>query len=200
MEQRYVINIARQFGSLGRPIAKRLSEILEIEYYDRDIVEKAAKIMNLPISVISSVEEKHKKSGFFNMLFPLGTESNDMQDKVFSVQRDIILNIAEKKSCIIVGRCSDYILNTNTNRLNIFIYASYEDRYNNCIESLHMSPEEAKKMINEVDKARDAYHMKYAKYLPGDLKHTDLLINSSLLGVEGTAQYLADLIKIKYYS
>lgn len=198
MSKKYVITITRQFGSLGRPIAKRLSEILDIEYYDRDIVEKAAKIMNQPVSIISNIEEKHKHSGFFNMLFPLGNESHDMQDKVFNVQRDIILNIAEKESCIIVGRCSDYILDTNVNRLNVFIFASYEDRFKNCIETLHMSPDEAKKMIREVDKARNAYHMKYAKYLPGDLNHTDVLINSSLLGVEGTAQYLADLIKLKY--
>ena len=200
MEQKYVINIARQFGSLGRPIAKRLSEILGIEYYDRDIVEKAAKIMNLPVSVISNAEERHKKSNFFNMLFPLGTESHDMQEKIFNVQRDIILNISEKESCIIVGRCSDYILDTNTNRINIFIYAPYEDRYKNCIEALHMTPEEARKMIHEVDKARNAYHMKYAKYLPGDLNHTDLILNSSLLGVEGTAQFLAETIRIKYPS
>jgi len=106
--KKFVITINRNFGSLGRPIAKRLSELLNVEYYDRDIVEAAAKKMNLPVSVISRIEEK--RSGFFSMLFPLGNDSPEHQRAVFEAQSEIIRDIAAKESCIIVGRCADYVL------------------------------------------------------------------------------------------
>ena len=74
MSEKFIVTITREFGSMGRPIAKRLSELLHVEYYDRDIVEAASQKLDLPVSVISNEEEKDT-SGFFEMLFPLGTES-----------------------------------------------------------------------------------------------------------------------------
>ena len=105
----YSVTITRQFGSLGRPIAKCLSEMLEIEYYDRDIVEATAKKMGLPVSLISDAEES-AKSAFFQMGYPLGMGTTDTQNEIFNEQVKIIKDIADKESCIIVGRCSDYIL------------------------------------------------------------------------------------------
>lgn len=195
--QHFVITIARQFGSLGRPIARELSGYLGIQYYDRDIVEEVSHKMNLPVSTISASEEK-AKSLFFNMKYPLGTATTPTQDKIFSVQREIILNLAEKESCIIVGRCSDYILEGMKNHISIFIHAPYAARMDNCVNRLHLSEQEAEKMIAAVDKARNSYHLRYAHYLPYDVNHKDLLINSSQLGVEGTAQYLADFIRKKF--
>ncbi len=195
--EKYIITINRQFGSLGRPIAKHLSELLGIEYYDRDIVEKVAQKMNLPVSIISSEEESAKKS-FFKMQFPLGKGTTDTQDKIYDVQRKIIDSIADKESCIIVGRCSDYILHNYPRIMRIYIYAPYEERLKNCINNLHMTNENASKMIHEVDHARDAYHLRYAGYLPSDLNHNDLLIDSSFLGIDKTAEQLAFLIKNKF--
>ena len=192
--KKYVITITRQFGSLGRPIARELAESLGIEYYDRDIVEEVSRKMNLPVSTISESEEK-ARSLFFNMKYPLGTATTPTQDKIFSAQREIILNLAEKETCIIVGRCSDYILENMKNHISIFIYAPYEARMDNCVNRLHLTRQEAEKMISSVDRARNSYHLRYAHYLPYDINHKDLLINSSLLGVEGTAKYLAELIR-----
>lgn len=194
--KKFVITITREFGSLGRPIAKRLSELLGVEYYDRDIVEATAKQMNLPVSVISSTEEK--KSGFFRMLFPLGTESVEQQKRLFDVQANIIRGLAEKESCIIVGRCADYILEDDPNAIHVYIYAPYADRLANCVGSLGMKKEEAKRMIAEVDKARAAYHKFFAKYAQGDPKHKHLIMNSELLEVEGTAQALAAIARVKF--
>jgi Cytidylate kinase len=194
--ENYVLTITRDFGSLGRPIAKRLSEILKIEYYDRDIVEAAAKRMHLPVSLISNEEEKG--TGFFRMLFPLGMESPEWQEKIFRTQQSIICDLAAKDPCIIVGRCSDSILADEKNAIHIYIYASYQDRYNNCIQSLGMQPEEAKRMIAQVDKARRSYHNQYAKYAYNDQNHKDLMVNSSLLGVEGTAQLLAGVVQLRF--
>lgn len=195
--ENYVITITRDFGSLGRPIARRLSELLHIEYYDRDIVEAAAKHMDLPVSVISNEEEKG--SGFFRMLFPLGTESPERQEKIFRTQQKIISGLVSKGPCIIVGRCSDYILASEPNAAHIYIYAPYQDRLDNCIHSLGMQPDEAKRMIADVDKARRSYHRQYAHYECDDPEHKDLLVNSSLLGVDGTAQLLAEMAKLKFH-
>lgn len=191
--EKYIVTINRQFGSLGRPIAKKMSEILDIEYYDRDIVEKVSKEMDLPVSLVSDEEESTGK--FFKMQFPLGTGNGNAQNKIFEAQQNVIATLAGKGSCIIVGRCSDHILRNEPNLTRIFIYASEEMRLKNCVESLNMDPDEAKKMIRNVDKARDSYHMRYAKYLPGDFDHNDIMIDSSVLGTEGTAVFLADFIK-----
>ncbi len=190
----YVITINRQFGSLGRPIARKMSELLGIEYYDRDIVDAVAKDMNMPVSAVSDNEETARTS-YFSMKFPLGNGTTAVQQDIFESQRRIIANLADKENCIIVGRCSDYILRNHPNIMRIFIYAPTEIRYKNCVENLNMKPENARKMIAEVDKARDAYHMHFAKYLPSDVNHNDIMINSSFLGIDGTAAYLVDLVK-----
>lgn len=196
MEKKYVITITREFGSLGRPIAKRLSELLGIEYYDRDIVEATAKRMNLPVSTLSKKEEK--VSGFWRMILPLGEDSPEQQRRIFEVQSQIIQDIAEKESCIIVGRCADYVLRDDPDAVHVYIYASYADRLANCVGTLGMEKNEAKHMIAEVDKARMAYHKHFAKYAPGDPKYKHIIINSALLEVEGTAQALATIIRQKY--
>ena len=193
----YVITINRQFGSLGRQVARKMSEILGIEYYDRDIVDTVAKEMNMPVSVISD-EEESAKSSYFSMKFPLGNGTTDVQEEIFETQRRIIATLADRENCIIVGRCSDYILRNHPRLLRVFIYAPREQRFKNCVENLHMDPGEAKKMMAEVDKARQAYHMHFTRYLPYDFDHTDLLVNSSYLGVDGTADYLAGLVKKKF--
>ena len=201
MNKKYVVTITREFGSLGRPIAKLMAEKLGIEYYDRDIVEQAAKKLNLPTSVIDEMEESAKKvqkSPFARMMYPLGKGTDLMQDKIFEAQQNIISFLTERETCIIVGRCSDSTLSEVENSIHIFIYAPFKDRVRNCIETLHMEEAEAKKMIVAVDEARDSYHMQYAGYLPNDNKHKDILINSSVLGIEGTADYLVDFIRRKF--
>lgn len=200
--EKFVITITRQFGSLGRPVAKRMSEILGIEYYDRDIVDQAAKKLKLPVSVINQEEEKAAKqelSPFSRMMFPLGKGTSTTQDKIFEAQKNIIQFLAEKNSCIIVGRCSDFILSEEKNLMNIYIYASYEARLKHCIDDLGMDETEARRMIKSVDEARDSYHMQYAGYLPDDKRFKNILIDSSLFGVEGTAEFLAEAVKRKFY-
>ena len=198
---KYVITITRQFGSMGRPIAKRMAEILGIEYYDRDLVDHAAEQLNHPVSVIDEVEEKANglaRNPFFRMTSPLGSGTTATQDKVFEAQQNIIKFLAEKETCVIVGRCADFTLSEMENAIHIYIYASYEARLEHCIKDLNMEESEAKSMIVAVDKARDSYHMNFTGYMPDDKKHKDIMIDSSLLGVEGTAEYLAELVRRKF--
>lgn len=197
MDEKFVVTIARQFGSLGRPIARKVSEKLGIQYYDRDIVELTAKNLNLPVSTISDAEES-AKSAFFNMNYPLGMGTTGIQDSIFAAQRKIIVNLAEKESCIIVGRCADHILRDCKNIINIFIYAPYEARLINCVERLDMRLDEAKRMIASVDKARESYHRHYCGYSMSDKDYKHVMLDSSLLGVDGTCDILTDIIKNRF--
>jgi cytidylate kinase len=195
--KKFTITIAREFGSMGGPIARELSKELGVKFYDRDIVEEVSKKLNLPISTISNEEEKANHL-LFSHMFPLGTDEDYMQDIIFDVQKDIILDLAKKESCILVGRCSNHILEKEKNNINIFIYAPYQKRIQNCVNSLGMTISEAKRMISSVDKARNTYHKKYAGYLPNSPEHTNLMIDSSLLGVTGTAKLIAGVVQQLY--
>ena len=197
MEKQYIITIVREFGSMGRPIARRLSELLGIEFYDRDIVEETARKMNLPVSVIS-INEENQGSAYSRMRFPLGKSSREKQDEIFRVQSEIIRSLAKRESCVIVGRCSDYILLDFENRLSICVSAPVETRIENCVSSLGMDEETAMQMTVEVDKARRKYHKRYANYSPEDIKNKNLLIDSSFFGIEGTARLIAEIAKSKF--
>ena len=200
-KETYVVTIQRQFGSMGRPIARSMSEKLGIEFYDRDLVDQAAQKLNLPVSRVRENEEIGEKKGrnpFWQMLLPLGSESPDEQDKIFEAQKNIIQFLAEKESCIIVGRCSDFILHDMKNAMHIYIYAPFEVRVRNSVEQLGLSEDEARKMCVEVDKARDSYQQRYAGCLLDDKRTKHLLIDSSLFGVEGTAEFLVDAVKRRF--
>lgn len=195
---KYVVTITRQFGSLGRPIAIKLAELLDIPLYDRDIVEEAAARMNLSLQEAASYEETGH-SGFLYMKTPLIGKTMELKEKLFETEKKIIIDLAQKESCIIVGRCSDYILRQQPRHLNVFIYAPFDARMKNCVESLGMEVHEAQKMIEDVDKARAAYHKRYTRFAPEALNYNQLMIDSSLLGEEGTAEMLAQIIKKKFY-
>ncbi|MGN0427131.1 MAG: AAA family ATPase [Agathobacter sp.] len=194
-EKKYVITISRQFGSLGRPIAKKLAERLGIAYYDREIVDRTAKEMNMTVSEIVELEES-VKGGFFQMKYPLGLGTSAVRDRIFENQKRIIKELAEKESCIIVGRCADSILYEYENTLHIYIYAPEDKRFEVCKKDFGMDPIEAKRMMVEVDKARERYHMEYAGFLPSDARYKDLLIDSSVLGIDKTVDLIENYVKL----
>lgn len=200
-EIKYVITIERQFGSMGQPIARKLSELLGIKCYDNEIIAEAAKMLNLPVSLVDDNEESAiSQSGWFkHMKFPQKLSSaSDIQNRIFNSQQEIIRSLAKKESCIIVGRCADFALEDMDNVVNIYIYAPYDVRLMHCVNDLKLEEAVAKKTIMEVDKARDAYHLNYAGYKPADPLHKDILINSDFLGIEKTAKLLAEAIKKKF--
>ncbi|MCR5290274.1 MAG: cytidylate kinase-like family protein [Treponema sp.] len=198
--EKFVITVGRQFGSMGRPIAKTLAEKLGINYFDRDIVEEVAKRMNMPLSIVSNEEEaaSSKFGQFGKMLFPLGKQTTELQDKIFEVQRCVIMDFIDKGPCILVGRCADYIARDCANLFRIYIYAPFEERVKNCVQFLNMTESDALKMCRDVDRARSAYHKQYAGYdcMSGEVM--DCMINSSSLGIDGTISALEVLIRQRF--
>lgn len=200
MNDTYTIVIQRTFGSNGRAIARKVADKLGIRFYDRDIVEQVANTLNMPVSTISDEEEK-AHSGLHHLMemFPLGTDSNYMQDMIFSVQKDIILKLANEENCIIVGRCADYLLRNRKNNLNVYIYAPYAHRLKVCVEEFGMSTDEAKHMILSVDKARSAYHKRYTGYYSNDERYQDLMINAAVLPVDDIVDLIVEVAKKRFH-
>ena len=192
--KQYVITLSRQFGSLGRTIAQHMAAELGIDFYDRDIVEETASRMGLPVSVISSKAE-HSDSIYFRRQYPLGTGLASMQDEIFMIQKNIIRDLAQKESCIIVGRCADSILIDMENHLNVYIYAPLEAWLRNCTDTLKMDEKKARKMIREVDRARTLYHRRYCPEYVDAFTNKDIMLDSSRFGVEGCAKILVALAK-----
>lgn len=192
--QNFTITISRQFASLGRTIAQKLSEELDIPFYDRDIVEETSKRLGEPISTISS-EEESIQPYLLKRKYPLGMGVANIQDEIYEVQTNIIRDLAKKESCIIVGRNANHILKDEENVLNIYVYAPYESRYDNCINVLGMKPQNAKHMIKAVDQARDQYRKHYAKSYKSNYDGYDIMIDSSSFGVEGAVKTLKMIVE-----
>lgn len=192
--KQYVVTISRQFGSMGRMIAQQLSRELGVEFYDRDIVEETASRMGLPVSVISNTEE-NSKSIYFKQQYPLGMGIASMRDEIFLIQKNIIRDLAQKESCIIVGRCADSILMDMENHLNVYIYAPMGARLRNAVELAKLDEKTARKMIREIDRSRELYHRRYCPEYVDPSTNKDIMIDSSRFGSEGTVKILAGLVR-----
>lgn len=195
--KQYVITISRQFGSLGRSIAQALSQELGVDFYDRDIVEQTAKRMGLPVSVISNSEE-NARSVYFRRIYPLGMGLPSLKDEIFLVQKNIIEDLANKGSCIIVGRCAGSILADRPNHLGVYIYAPYRERFKSCTQRLGMDEATAQKMIREVDRSRELYHRHYCPEVKDPFTDHDIMLDSSFFGVEGSAKLLAHIARERF--
>ena len=192
--KQYVVTISRQFGSMGRMTAQQLSRELGVDFYDRDIVEETASRMGLPVSVISNTEE-NSKSIYFKQQYPLGMGIASMRDEIFLIQKNIIRDLAQKESCIIVGRCADSILTDMENRLNVYIYAPMDARLRNAVELAKLDEKTAKKMIREIDRSRELYHRRYCPEYVDASTNKDIMIDSSRFGAEGTVKILAGVVR-----
>lgn len=193
----YVVTISRQFGSMGRTIAEKMSKELGINYLDREIVEAAAQRMGYPVKTVSEAEES-AGTVFQPKRIPFNLGIYSITDEIFEVEKNIIYDRAMKESCIIVGRCADSILKDFENHLNIYVYAPYEARLHNCIHELMMNEKTARRMIKEVDTARENYQRKYCPEVSGIYDNKDIMINSSSFGVDATADILVDIVKKKW--
>lgn len=190
----YTITISRQFASLGRTIAQKLSEELSIPFYDRDIVEETAKRLGEPISTVSA-EEESIQPYLLKRKYPLGMGVANIQDEIYEIQTNIIKDLMKKGSCIIVGRNANHILKNEEHVLNVYVYAPYEKRYENCIDVLSMKPHNAKHMLKAVDHAREQYRKHYSKEYRSSFDGYDIMIDSSSFGVDGSVKILKAMVE-----
>ena len=197
MEKKIIINIGRQFGGGGRGVAYELGRKLNIPVYDREIINQAAKDSGFGAEFF---KERDEKRGFFSFteIFASGFSDteNYMSDRgIFKLQSQTIEKIAEQGSAIIVGRCADYILRDNEHTLNVFLTSPLDVRAERVASRQGMSLEEAKAKVLEKDKKRAEYYNYYTFGEWGAAETYDLCIDSSILGIEGTADFIIDFAK-----
>ena len=198
MEKKIIINIGRQFGGGGRGVAYELGRKLNIPVYDREIISQAAKDSGFGAEFF---KERDEKRGFFSFteIFANGfggDTENYMSDRgIFKLQSQTIEKIAEQGSAIIVGRCADYILRENENTLNVFLTSPLEVRAERIASRQGMSLENARAKALEKDKKRAEYYNYYTFGEWGVAGNYDLCIDSSILGIEGTADFIIDFAR-----
>lgn len=191
---RKIITISREFGSGGRYIGKLLAEKLGISFYDKDIILKTAEETGLSKKFIEQQGEHSPLKNMFAYAF-VGRDSTgaSMDDYVFNAQRKIILQLAEKEDCVIVGRCADVILKDVEGCVNIFIHGEKKEKIERIKKLYEKSDEEAVKLMKEMDKKR-AINYKYNTDKEwGRAKNYTMCLNSSALGYEKCVEMIAHL-------
>lgn len=197
-----IVNIGRQYGSGGHKIGELIAQELKIDFYDSKLVNLTAQASGICKDCLEAIDEKRRwfTSIFSNISPNTSTYSNInnplSEESLFKVQSEVIKKLAAQKPCLFVGRCADYVLRDNQLCINIFCYASLDFKAKNLIQYQNMnSKEEAIKTMSKQDKLRASYYNHFTNKIWGDKSSYHLMIDTSVLGIEGTALYLTDFIK-----
>ncbi len=199
MAKKIIITIARQYGSGGREIGERVAELLGIPLYDKEIITDAAAKGSLDEEVIKKVDESAANSLLYTLAMGsniLGTTMHfgykmPLNDKLFILQSEVIKEYAKEGSCVVIGRCADYVLKDEPNVLRLFIYGDLDHRQAR-IKERHPEIKSSQIIdaINKTDKRRSSYYNFYTGNKWGKYDNYDMAINSSTLGIEHTAQVI----------
>lgn len=201
MSEHLVITIGREYGSGGREIGKKLAEALGIKFYDKELIRMAAKESGMSQEAFEKVDEIASGSLLYSVVTSTYGASNlldlPLNDKLFILQANIIKTVAQKEDCIIVGRCADYILKDKVACINLFIHAPLEKRVAHAVANYGLEADKAKQKISKIDKKRATYYNYYTNNKWGKAKNYDLAIDSSVLGIDGTVDFIKQFIEAK---
>lgn len=201
MKDNYIINIGRQFGSGGRLIGGELAKKLGISFYDKELISIASKESGLGKEFFEGADEKKRPS--FSGLFGLRTNvvgseffnSYLSNETLFKIQSDVIRELAEKGSCVFVGRCADYILRDNPRCLNIFITGDTDDKVKRVAIRQGLPEDKIEDLLEKTDKNRAGYYNYYTNKTWGAADSYHICINSSVLGIDGTVDLIVEILK-----
>lgn len=200
-----IITIGREYGSGGRTIGKLVASKLGIKYYDRELIDEAAKESGLSPEFIEKTEQSLTGSFLYNlamgnsysygMLSPSGSNVLPLTMQVFLAQQQAVLKFAEEP-CVIVGRCADYILRDREDILKVFVYSTDEKRIERAIKEYGIEDvKKAKEQIVKSDKARARHYSTFTDWDWADRSHYDLMINSGVMGTEASADLICSIAK-----
>ncbi|NLL76744.1 MAG: cytidylate kinase-like family protein [Clostridiales bacterium] len=197
-----IITIARQFGSGGREIGEQVAKHFNIPCYDKELLTRAAKESGFCEEMIQTHDERPTNSFLYNLVmdtYSFGYNASSFVDmpishKVFLAQFNTIKKIADEGPCIIVGRCADYALNDYKNCVHLFIYGDEETKIKRIMNKYDLPEAKAKDMMSKKDKQRQSYYNYYSSKRWGLAESYDLCINSSVLGIEGTANLIIQFV------
>ena len=189
-----VVTIGCEYGAGGPQIGKMLAEALNIEYYDRDLIDKVVDQLGVDKELVKEADTKAKVKYSFET--SLGPRYANLTNRVIYTQYEVLHNMAEKSSCVIIGRSANYILKDRDDVLNFFIYAPKDVRIGSIMEQDHVSRDKAEAEIDYYDEMNHSRHKYITGTYRGDRRGRDLMIDSSRLGWEKTAKYLLMFIEM----
>ncbi len=176
-----VITISREYASGGRYVGKLLADKLGINFYDKELITLAAKESGLSKKYIEEIDENSRRT------------END--DRIFIAESKVIKKLAKNESCVIVGRCADYILKDNKDVLKVFLYSDEDNKVNRAVKYYGLDKNKAPKIISKINKEREKHYKFYTNRNWKDFDNYDLIINVDSQGVEKTAEYISNYIK-----
>lgn len=196
-----IITIGRQCGSGGREIGIALAKELNIPYYDKELLKRAAKESGLCEEVLEKFDEKPTSSLLYSIVmdpYSLGISAAGMDmpinHKVFLAAFDTIKRIADEGSCVMIGRCADYALADYNNAVNFFLYAPMEDRTKRVAERMNLAEEKAKDVVIKTDKQRASYYNYYTTKKWGVMSSYHYCLDTSILGIQGTVELIKYIV------
>jgi cytidylate kinase len=187
----FAVTIAREYGSGGRLIGRELAEELGVAFYDREIIALASQESGLHEDFIQTMEQK-KASGFFYNLF-MHYQELPIPEQVFLAQSNVIKALAEKGSCVIIGRCADYVLAEAKNCIRVFVHAPIETRVRNVRDKYHEGQGDLEEYIRKQDKGRAAYYDFFTQSKWGKAQNYSLCIDSSI-GIPASVRILKNYV------
>lgn len=203
MGKKRIITIGRQFGSNGRNIGKLIAEKLGVQCYDKELLQIAAKNSGVCEELLQNLDEKPNKSFLYSVVmdpyafaynFNNNNYTTNINQQAFQATFDTIKDLAERESCVIVGRCSDYILRERDDVLNVFIYAPLEARIKTVSERYPaLTENKIKDQITKEDKARASYYNYYSSKKWGKMESYHLSIDSSILTIDKAADIIIEV-------
>ncbi|MBO5796750.1 MAG: cytidylate kinase-like family protein [Clostridia bacterium] len=188
-----IITIGRQFGSGGHEIGTRLAEALDVPYYDKDLLKRAAKESGLCEHLFENFDERPRSLlfslamdpyAFSNPAAPFGS----VEQEIFLATFNAVKQVAAEGPCVIIGRCADYALREREDVLNLFIHAPLAERVKRIARVRGLSEAKAKDQINKMDKQRASYYNYYTSKKWGAVSSYDYCLDSSILGIDGTVE------------
>lgn len=197
-----IITISREFGSGGRLIGRRLADDLGIPYYDKELLSRISEESGFSKEMMEEAEMKAKNSFFYSLSSAFGTgdsgpDSLSLNERFFLAQFDTIRKIADEGSCVIVGRCADYVLRGITGATNIFIYAEKGDKIKRAVEEYNVPEKDVKKVMNDTDKARANYYNYHTGRKWGDPVNYNLCIDSGYISIDNIVKLIKDYLELK---
>lgn len=190
-----IITISREFGSGGKYIGILVAKKLGIPCYDRDIIEKIAEESGFVDEFIKRVTEYAPSKSIFAYSFVGRSATGEsIEDKIFAIQEKVIRELADKGPCVIVGRSADYILR-DYDTLDVFIYAPTDDKIKRTMRFKNVGERVAKKLVKETDKKRSINYKYYTGKNWGERENYTVMLNSTDLGVEKTADFIAEIYR-----
>ena len=204
-----IITIARQYGSGGKTVGQELAKQLGINCYDRELMRMASDESGIAEGMFGKADERLKNSPLLRItknvykgqLIPPESDEFTSNDNLFNFQAKVIRDLAEEESCIIIGRCADYVLKEYDNVMSVFVHGSKQFCFQRAKERLgYSSDKEVEKYIAKTDKYRAEYYKYYTGHDWYDARNYDLCLDSSKLGFDGCIEEIKAYMDIRFHN